>query len=396
MAGLAARLSVQGISDWGAPERAASANVMNLAAAENPYPPPQTVINAINTTTARIARIHPDPDSTDLRMAIAEKLQIAPQQVLVGPGSISLQRLIAQTFVDPEEPVGYLWPSAKHFESIARLVGAEPIPIEYTSRTQEEALLAAPRNLRLLFLCSPNVPFGRGIDTNTIEEYATQNPGTLIVIDEAYEAFRGKSAIRLVRQGYPNIVLMRSFSKSHALAGMRVGYAIGTSSTISAMDRARPPFEVSAVSQAAALAAWKANDWFNQTMEKISATRDRFRVDAMARGFEVRESEANFLYMRCGDAFRIYRALKERNILVRVFDEYDLRDGIRVTIGTDEQMDLLTSSFDHMMHFIPQRRNTSSSADVKRAVDSPSSDAIPTVAKSAAAQPDLDDELDLH
>jgi histidinol-phosphate aminotransferase len=333
---------------WIGPERPNNASIIRLNEGENPYSPHQNVLKAVQQTAARAIRLFPDPDSTELRNAIAAAQRLHESQVLVGPGATELLRWALLAFVDSGSKVGYLWPTWPMAERLAMLHRAECVRLNWWGATQEEAVLSAPHDLRVLYIASPNIPTGVGVDTNAIQEFAENHPQCLVLIDEAYEAFRGKNAIRLVRQGIGNVVLLRTFAKAHSLGGMRIGYALGNGKVMELVRRAMGSSPVSAASQVAALAALKATDWLDETVKKVTGTRDRVRLDIQMRGFDVPASEASFLYVRCGDAHGLYKALKARNILTGFYPQFDSVDGVRLAIGTDEQMDLFLSTLDHL------------------------------------------------
>lgn len=345
---------------WTISENPKDASLIRLHLNENPYPLPKSVLSALQSLTPRQLRLFPDSSASELRDALATHLRLDRSQLVIGNGSAEVQSLTLEMFLEPGQRVGYLWPTSPFIERMVQIKGGECVRLDWLNSTQEAAISQAPEDLKILILCSPNPPLGMGLDTEAIEFFAENHPETLVVVDETYEAFRGHSAIRLVRQKFDNIIITRSFSKAYGLAGMRIGYAMGEESLIRQLDQLRPAYNVSVAAQVVALAALRATDWYEETIRKIVATRDRVRMDIQMRGFDTPQSEGNFLWVRTGDAQKFYRELRNRNILVRVFDAYELRDGVRISMGTDEQMDLLISAVDHLVHLIPRKAAPSS------------------------------------
>ncbi|MDX2175914.1 MAG: histidinol-phosphate transaminase [Candidatus Sumerlaeia bacterium] len=377
--------AVARVPEWIPSERLQGADVVPLHRNENPYPPPAEVVVAVQKATARMVRLFPDPESSELREAIARTLAVREDQVLVGAGSTELQGLAAQAFLAPGDRAGFPWPTTPYFEHLALMQGAEPVRLPWLDSSPEEALLDAPPDLKVLFLCNPNTPLGESIETYAISDFAHSHPRTLVVIDEAYEAFRGANAMKLVEEGMPNVLIVRSFSKAHALAGLRLGYAIGHPEAIRALRRAKSPYNVDVVAQSAGLAAWRNPGWVAQTAQRIRDTRESVRLEVQMRGFDVPSSDGNFFFLRGTDTFRLYQGLRERGIIVRRYDEFEVRDGVRVSIGTDEQMNQFLAAIDSMLTSLPMRR--SSSTMIKKLNFS-----LDAAAPAAAAADDEDED----
>ncbi len=385
------RSDVADLHVWETADRVANASFIPLHLNENPYPPPPAVVEAIEQVSSRAVRTFPDPDCSELAAELVAQLRLHANQLIIGAGSTELQRCVMSAFVSPGDQVGYLWPSSAFFRYLTKLFGGVAVPLEHHDCSQEEAIFNAPEGLKVLFLCSPNTPSGIGIDTEVISNFARANPRTLVVVDEAYEAFRGDSVLDLAHKFYPNILISRTFSKSHALAGLRVGYMIGHQGVVTSLRKVAAPYSVSAVAQAAALAALKSTDWLGETVNRIRATREHVRMELMMRGFEVSPSEANFFYLRGTDPFRLEKTLRDRNIVIRRYEEFEMRDGVRVSVGTEEQMDMFISTLDYIRDMLPMR-NSSSSTNIRKINFN---DLPPEPATSPAPPPDLDPDLEL-
>jgi histidinol-phosphate aminotransferase len=203
-----------------------------------------------------------------------------------------------------------------------------------------EALFKA--RARLFVIANPNPPLGALYSIRDLARLA-QKRNSLLLIDEAYVAFAPCDCLSLARE-HPNVVILRTFSKSHALAGMRVAYAVGRPAAIASLNKIRDSYNVNRVSQAAALAALRAKKYYKRKAEEIVATRERLRRALREMGYRVPRSSGNFVFARSGDGRRMMESLRERRILVRHFDEPGLRDGTRITIGTPQETDQLLAA----------------------------------------------------
>ncbi len=348
------RESVSRLSAF-APGETAKSDFTRLHLFENPYPPPLEVIEELLNLQESRLRLYPDPVSFELRTAISASFRLKSRQVFVTCGSNQVLRLLAHAFVDPGQKIGCLWPTYLFYEHIAAMCGAELVKLNWLDRSQEEALDDAPDDLKLLYVASPNPPHGLGVESKLLEQFALEHPQTLVVIDEAYCAFAGTSALRLVRNGLPNVVVTRSFSKSHSIAGVRIGFAMGQDEVLAPLFSLKEPFNVNVVSQVLGLAAWRASDWLAETVGKITMTRSRVRIQLQDRGFRVPQSQGNFLFVRGGHTDRLISGLREKAILVRASEIPELQDGFSVSIGTEEEMNRLLTGLDGLREHCPRR-----------------------------------------
>lgn len=326
--------------------------IVKLNTNENPYPPSPRVLEALHALGADKVRKYPDPQCTALREAIARDLAVDPEQVLMANGSDEVLKMFAEAWVDPGETVAYLWPTYSLYPVFVHKTGAREarLPWRTGDCTQEQALWAIPPGVRLLYLTSPNPPVGLPVGIDAIRQAALANPEAVVVVDEAYIAYGGESAIELVREGLPNVAITRTFSKSHSLAGMRVGFAVGPAGLIDGLERVRDSYNLDAASQAAALEAWNDATYTREVVSRVCATRERVRGELLARGFTVEPSAGNFLFARHPKAPEIFRFLRENKVLIRYFDTPELRDGLRITIGTDAEMDRLLAVLAQWAH----------------------------------------------
>lgn len=329
-------------------EQPQDANFIKLNTNENPYPPSPRVLHAIREAACAALRLYPDPLAHELRRAAARKYGLLPEQVLVGNGSDELLALVLRACIEPGDGVAFPWPTYSLYETLVAIEQgrAERYPFE------DEGSL--PRQLwrsraRVMFICHPNSPTGVGIRRAEVEDLVLRQSRSLIVIDEAYADFADWTALELVGR-CPNVLVLRTFSKSFSLAGLRLGLAFGTAETIGELVKVKDSYNVDRLALVAGVAALEDSSWMEQNVAKIRVTRARLTDRLRERGFVVRESQANFVWARRPgqDLAPLYEALKAERILVRHFPVPDLRDGLRITVGTDGEVDELLAALDRL------------------------------------------------
>ncbi|MCB2153888.1 histidinol-phosphate transaminase [bacterium] len=336
MTGPIPRASVAAMTGYTPGEQPKTADLIKLNTNENPYPPSPAVMEALANLDPNAARKYPPPMADALREAIARDLTIRPEQILITNGSDEILRLAVEAYVEPGERVGYLWPTYSLYPVFVAKAGAEEVRLGWNvgGRTQEEALLNAPKDLKVLFITNPNPPVGLEVSVEIIRRVAEQLPQTLIVVDEAYIAYGGESSVPLLHEELANILVTRSFSKSHSLAGLRVGLGAGSPGVMDVLFRIKDSYNVSAAGLAAGLAAWNDVEYTEQIIGRIRSTRAKLTSELHDLGFSVPASSGNFVFARGGDAPALFKELRNNRILVRYFDTPELRDGMRITVGT--------------------------------------------------------------
>lgn len=322
------------------------ARIVKLNTNENAHGPAPAAVEALRRLDGEALRKYPDPGAAALREAVAGRLGVESRQVVAGNGSDEILRLAFEAYAGPGDKAAWLWPTYSLYPVFADKGGVRQVAVPFEGGSQEDALDRVPEDAKLVLVANPNPPFGAPVAVEAIRRLADRLPGALVVSDEAYIAFGGESAVALVREGVPNVFVSRSFSKSHSLAGMRVGFGVGAPEVVRALSAIKDSYNLSAAAQAAALAAWGDQEWLAATTEKILAERGRAMEELRRRGFEVPPSAGNFVFARREGAGGAYHRLKERGILVRWFDTEGLRGGIRITIGSREQMDALYEGID--------------------------------------------------
>ncbi|HEX4335479.1 MAG TPA: histidinol-phosphate transaminase [Polyangiaceae bacterium] len=320
----------------------AGARVVKLNTNENPYPPSPTVARAIATELgsdgARL-RLYSDPTARALREAASTRFGMPVNGILAGNGSDELLSLLVRAVVEPGELIVYPYPTYVLYETLAES-GAARIKTPAFGRD-----FALPRALygstaKLTFIASPNSPSGNSHPLEALDELAASLRGGLLVIDEAYADFAETNALELVRTR-PNVVVLRTFSKSYSLAGMRLGLLFASEELVKGIGKIKDSYNLDRLAIVAGAAALADDAWMRDNVAKIRATRARLVEGLKARGLDVLPSAANFVFARfpSADAARAaYHTLKGRGILVRYFDRPLLDDGLRITVGTDAEI----------------------------------------------------------
>ncbi|NBB80265.1 MAG: histidinol-phosphate transaminase [Verrucomicrobia bacterium] len=346
-----ARAHIQDLHAYVPGEQPQGDGWVKLNTNENPYPPSTRVAEAVAAEVANL-RKYPEPTSARLRAAIGERYGLTGQNVIIGNGSDNILDLITRCFVS-EPGAGHTVPSYSLYPVVAGMSGQGLVDVDFDrSMTLDVAALAATQ-AKVFFLTNPNAPTGVAFPQRQIEA-ALQAIDGLLVVDEAYVDFGGESAASLL-QDYENLIVVRTFSKSYSLAGMRVGFALASATVIAVLDRVRDAYNVDRIAQAAALAAFEDTDYFEAQRQKVMATRAETRAALDGFGWFTYPSATNFLFTEpknaAGEsgpevAADLFDYLKARRVLVRYFPKHPLTCAfIRVTIGTDAEMQaFLTAS----------------------------------------------------
>lgn len=313
---------------------------------ENPYPPSPRVGAALAACAVESLRLYPEPRSLALRQAIARHHCLSETQVLIGNGSDEVLALLARAFCGQNAPLACTDPSYSLYPVLADTVGAPILRIEFDRGFSLPVARCAAVDAPIFFLTSPNAPSGVGFPRASIAALARGFRG-LLVVDEAYAAFAEEDAVGLVNE-LPNVCCVRTFSKSHALAGIRCGYLLARPEVVSLLDRLRDSYNLDRLAQAAALAAIGDTGYYDAIVGKIRRTREYF-IEALNRlGWSTYPSQTNFVLTepRTRDgrhglevATDLYEFLLSRRILVRHFPKHPLTAShLRITIGDDVQM----------------------------------------------------------
>ncbi len=332
---------VQNLSPYVPGEQPKLDDLVKLNTNENPYPPSPRVLAAIAGATDRL-RLYPDPRASELREAIAVRYGVAPEEVFAGNGSDEILAHTFQALLNHDAPLLFPDITYSFFPVYCGLysIRYEQVPLDAAMRIR---IADYARPCGAIILPNPNAPTGIGLPRDAIETLVADHPDQVVVVDEAYIDFGGESAVPLVAR-YDNLLVVQTLSKSRALAGLRVGFAIGQRHLIEALERVKDSFNsypLDRLAIAGAVAAIEDEAWFQETRQRIIASRERLVRGLVALGFEVLPSQANFAFARHrrhGGA-DLFREFRRHGVLVRHFHKPRIEDYLRITIGTDEQCD---------------------------------------------------------
>lgn len=325
-------------------EQPKMANLVKLNTNENPFGPSPRVIAAIQAELNDDLRLYPDPEGESLRNTIAQYYGVTADQVFLGNGSDEVLAHIFYGLFQHDAPV--LFPDISYsfypvYCGLYRIEG-KPVPVS-------DAFEINPEDYRQpsggVIFPNPNAPTGRCLELDQIEAIVQANSERVVVVDEAYVDFGAQSAIALVDR-YPNLLVTQTLSKARSLAGLRVGYAVGHTDLIEALNRVKNSFNsypLDRLALAGAQAAFEDEAWFRQCRDTVIAERERVSAALASLGFEVLPSKANFVFARHSDhsGEALARGLREQGIIVRHFNKPRIEQFLRITIGTAEQNEAL-------------------------------------------------------
>lgn len=328
-------------------------NLIKLNTNENPYPPSPKVLAAIAQATSGDLRLYPDPGSDRLREVIADYYAVTPQHVFVGNSS---DEVLAHTFQALlKHDSALLFPDITYsfYPVYCGLYDIAYKTIPLNAQFQIDVEDYAQANGGAIIFPNPNAPTGCALGLAKITELLTNNPRSVVVVDEAYIDFGGTSAISLVAQ-FPNLLVVQTLSKSRSLAGLRVGLAVGHPDLIEALNRVKNSFNsypLDRLAVAGAIAAFQDQDYFKLTCDAVINTRQKLTARLQELGFEVLPSSANFVFARHPqqDAATLAQHLRERHIIVRHFRLPRIEQFLRISIGTDAESQLLTEALEALL-----------------------------------------------
>lgn len=310
---------------------------------ENPYGPSPKVLEAIRDCTDERLKLYPDPTCDMLLSAAAEYYGLKKEQIFAGNGSDEILAFAFMAFFDPDRTI--LFPDITYtfYPVYTSLFNLDYKLVKVTDDfgIPEEEFYNSPGGV---IIANPNAPTGKFMSVSSIKRILDNNLSNVVIVDEAYIDFGGESAVKLVDK-YPNLLVVHTFSKSRSLAGMRIGFAIGNSELIEALNRVKNSFNSYTLDRLAIVAgteAFKDNGYFEETRNKVISTRERVTVELCKLGFSISESVANFIFARHNTikALDMFRELRARGILVRYFKKQRIDNLLRISIGSDEEMDV--------------------------------------------------------
>lgn len=336
-------------------EQPRGGEVVKLNTNENPYPCSPAVKAAIGRVCQIGLQKYPDPTAAEFREAAAELLApelpgITPDWILCGNGSDDLLTIITRACVDSGDHVRFPRPSYVLYDTLAAIQGARCDVVDFEPDwTLGAGFTKHSDRLRLAYLPNPNSPSGTMLPSSEVARLATALPCPLVV-DEAYVDFADANCLSLVADS-ERVIVTRTLSKSYALAGLRFGYAVAQPQVIEQLAKVKDSYNCDALAIAGATAAIRDRDWFDQTRAAVWATRKRLLGELRQRGFTCVDSQANFIWCRPGgvNPKTLYEQLKAAHILVRYMDYGESARGLRITVGSDAQIDALLTKLDELI-----------------------------------------------
>jgi histidinol-phosphate aminotransferase len=346
-----------GVPTGQAPEAIASGGIAQLASNESSFPPHEKVIEAIREAAGAMNR-YPDPDATLLRRRIAERYEVEPGRVAAGNGSCEILLAAAEALCEPGAEVLYAWPSFSMYPHLAALTGAREVRVplaEGEAHDLEAMATEITAATQLAIVCNPNNPTGTHLPASEIAAFCERAPAHVtIVLDEAYVEFQTvddpDATVDLLAE-FPNLVVLRTFSKVYGLAGLRVGFALGSAKFRAAVDAVRQPFSVNALAQAAAAEAILHQDDVEQRVERTLVERVRVEEGLRELGLSTAETQTNFSWIDLGDAGEqeVVAGLAERSIAVRPGTPLGGPGHIRVSYGTPAENDRFLAAIGELL-----------------------------------------------
>ncbi|HYN30155.1 MAG TPA: histidinol-phosphate transaminase [Dermatophilaceae bacterium] len=313
-----------------------------LSSNENPYPPLPSVLEVVRDAAAHVNR-YPDMAVTALTAALAAHLGVPAARVVTGPGSVGVLGQILTATCEPGDEVVFAWRSFEAYPILTRLTGAAPVmvPLAAGARHDLDAMAdAVTDRTRVVLVCSPNNPTGPAVRAEEVDRLLARVPeDVLVVLDEAYLEFvtatDAPDALALHHR-HPNVVVLRTFSKAYGLAGLRVGYAVAHEPVAEALRKTAIPFGVNSLAQAAGIASLQAGPELEVRVKDLLAERERVAAALADQGWDLPESQANFVWFPLGERSAEFAAACElAGLSVRPYGT----DGVRVTIGEREAND---------------------------------------------------------
>ena len=325
--------------------------VIKLNTNEMPYPPSPKVSEALKTMDAAKLRLYPPTDVAPLRNALAKYYKVSNDEVFVGVGSDDVLATAFLTFFSSPKPVFFADITYSFYDVWAELYR---IPYEVKPLNDDFHMVKSDylRPNGGIVIANPNAPTGvsEAEDVNFIEDIVAANRDSVVIVDEAYVDFGGVTALPLIKR-YDNLLVVRTFSKSRAFAGVRIGFAMGNSRLIRYLNDVKYSINSYTMNFPAielGLASLSDDEYFEETVAKVIKTRQWTREELIKRGFSVTDSRTNFVFASPCDipAGELFRNLKEHGIFVRWWDKPRLRNWLRISVGTDEQMRKLLDTID--------------------------------------------------
>jgi histidinol-phosphate aminotransferase len=323
--------------------------IIKLNSNENPYPPSPKALQVLREIDGEMLRRYPDPTAKNFRLAASKVLGVPDDWIAVGNGSDDLLNLIVRAVGEPGKQVVCPSPTYVLYQTLSQIQDTDFVEVPYPEDYQLPVELLIAAKGAVTFVASPNSPSGTAISVADLEKLARELSG-ILVIDEAYVDFAEENALELAKR-YGNVIVLRTLSKGYSLAGLRLGFCIANPKLLAELNKVKDSYNVDAIAYAVAASAIVDRDYKIANAEKIKASREKLAISFKELGFQVWPSQTNFLLVRPpqGDAERIYQTLKVRGILIRYFNQPRLTDKLRITVGTEEQNQILVKTLKEIL-----------------------------------------------
>ncbi|MCI5731812.1 MAG: histidinol-phosphate transaminase [Eubacterium sp.] len=327
-------------------------DIIKLNTNENPYPPSPKVYEAHRNLEVDRFALYPDPAASRLVKGLEKYYGLQEGQVFVGVGSDDVLALAFLTFFNSDKPV--LFPDVTYS---FYPVWADVYRIPYECPPLDDNFCIRPEDYKRenggIVIANPNAPTSLALERDVVEEIVAANPDVIVIVDEAYVDFGGETALPLLER-YDNLLVVRTYSKSRSMAGMRIGFAMGNPELIKAMTDVKESinsYTMTMESIEVGAASLEDEDYFQEKLSKVIATRERAKDELRKREFTVLDSSTNFLFARPNQAEAqwLFEELKKEKIFVRHFTGERIKDYLRISVGTDQQMDCLLQAIDRIL-----------------------------------------------
>ncbi|MBE7057777.1 MAG: histidinol-phosphate transaminase [Ruminococcaceae bacterium] len=311
---------------------------------ESPFPPSKGVLEAVNQDAVSQLNLYPDPECKELRETIAKHYGVLAKNVFVGNGSDDILSFAFMAFCGKNSNAAFPDISYGFYRVYAELHGVPyvEIPLKSDFSVNAEDYIGINKNV---FIANPNAPTGLTLSLEQISKICESNKDNIVLIDEAYVDFGAESSVNLTKK-YDNLITVMTYSKSRSMAGARLGFAIASEAIIEDLNKIKystNPYSINRLTNLAGIAAIKDNDYYADNCKKIVEVREYTKSELEKLGFDFTDSKSNFIFAKNGkiDGETLYKKLKDKGILVRHFSKERIKDFVRITVGTKEQMDKL-------------------------------------------------------
>jgi histidinol-phosphate aminotransferase len=325
--------------------------IIKLNSNENPYPPSPKVLEVLQNFNSESLRRYPNAYGEDFRLSASQVLNVPTDWIIVGNGSDELLNVVIRACTEPGKKVAYPMPTYVLYRTLSQMQSAELVEIPYGENYELPVDELIATNAAVTFIATPNSPSGHVVPIDELRILARNLSGVL-VIDEAYVDFAQENALELVKE-FENVISIRTLSKGYSLAGVRLGFGIANPKLLSGLYKVKDSYNIDAIAVAIGAAAIRDQGYKNACIARVKASRIQIAIAFRELGFRVWDSQTNFLLVQPPEANAeyLYQKLKEQGILVRYFQETRLDDKLRITIGTDEQNQILIHALMKLMNF---------------------------------------------